>query len=350
MTISNGYGTLAGYKVRFFGDTTDTSDDEGLLEPIIEATSRLIDNITDRRFYASTELVDNGGMEGTYDDEKEAAETMNVAPGWTKYAVETDGTDILDESTDAHSGSKAQQINVDADFEGIATDANCFTANKWHLVTVWAKRTTGDLQVRDGAYKFLTESFTPSASYSEHKFVCFATVATTLKVTSSGGAANCLVDDVSVKAIQTRYYTPLDSEVLFVDDLLTVGTLKTDGDGDRTYETTWDTGDYDLMPLNSSTDVAPYTWIEIAVLGDYTFPIMRASVELAGDFGYCASTDQPTPITEALYLGAHRAAKRLSTPLGVSGSPGTAQISVEVEALRFDPDFMGWLDPYIRKV
>ena len=203
MTVTNGYGTLIGYKQRFHADTTDTADDNWL-DPVLEATSRLIDNITGRRFYGS-----------------------------------------------------------------------------------------------DG---------------------------------------------------EVRYYTPVDSEVLFIDDLLTVDSIKTDGDGDRTYETTWTTGDYDLMPLNSSTDVAPYTWIEIAVLGDYTFPIMRASVELTGDFGYCASTDQPTPITEALYLGAHRAAKRLATPLGVSGSPRTGQITKEVDALRFDEDFMAWIDPYIRKV
>lgn len=203
MTISNGYGTLVGYKLRFHADTTDTSDDT-VLEPVIEATSRLIDNVTGRRFYAS-------------DDE-------------------------------------------------------------------------------------------------------------------------------------TRYYTPLDAELIFVDDLLTVSILKTDGDGDRTYENTWDTGDYDLMPLNSSVDIAPYTWIEVAVQGSYVFPLMRASVELIGDFGYCGISDQPAPITEALYLGAHRAMKRLSTPLGVSGSTKTGQISVEVEALRFDPDFMGWIDPFIRKV
>jgi len=349
LTIVNGYGDLVGYKTRFFGDTSDTSDDN-ILEPIIEATSRLIDNITGRRFYAADE---------------------------------------------------------------------------------------------------------------------------------------------------TRYYTPTDAECLFVDDLLTISTLKTDGDGDRTYETTWDTGDYDLMPLNSSADGAPYTWIEPAVQGSYVFPIMKASVELTGKFGYspsyesvvnsgmegvyedesgvgagtinvapgwnnsgcevdgtdelsrdttvvhsgsasqkiavsaanegittdtdvfasgrwytvvvwlyaslgkvrildsdnefldeivsptsawaqysfrvkatsaqaliiCSSagaatfyvddvsvTSLPAPITEALYLGAHRARKRLDTPLGVSGSPRTGQIIKEVESLRLDEDFMAWIDPYIRKV
>jgi len=144
-------------------------------------------------------LVNNGGMEGTYDDESGGGGgTIDVAPGWANSGCLTDGTDTLDESADEHSGAKAQTINVAAATRGIVTDANSFTANKWHSVTVWAKRTAGDLQVVDGAGAFLSESFTPSATYSKHTFVCFATSATTLKVLSSGGAANCLVDDISI--------------------------------------------------------------------------------------------------------------------------------------------------------
>ena len=49
---------------------------------------------------------------------------------------------------------------------------------------------------------------------------------------------------------ETRYYTPARYDTLSVDDLLDItgvsGTLKTDDDGDRTYENTWATTDYDL--------------------------------------------------------------------------------------------------------
>ena len=144
-------------------------------------------------------LVDNGGMEGTYDDESGGGGgTVDVAPGWNNSGCLTDGTDTLDESADEHSGAKAQTINVSAATKGIVTAANCFTANKWHSVTVWAKRTAGNLQVVDGAGAFLSESFTPGAGYTSHTFVCYATSATTLKVLSHGGAANCLVDDISI--------------------------------------------------------------------------------------------------------------------------------------------------------
>lgn len=167
-------------------------------------------------------------------------------------------------------------------------------------------------------------------------------------------AVSRLIDNTTGRrfyaANETRYFTPDDALTLLVDDLLTVSTLKTDGDGDRTYETTWDTGDYDLEPLNAATDGAPYTWIETAVLGSYVFPRMRASVELIGSWGYCSSTDQPTPITEALYLGANRTAHRLSTPLGVSASPSLGQLQVKVSQLQSDPDWMAFIDPYIRKV
>jgi hypothetical protein len=202
MAITNGYGTLAGYKLRFWkGDVNDVTDDK-ILEPTLEAVSRLIDNMTYRKFYATTE---------------------------------------------------------------------------------------------------------------------------------------------------TRYYTPESGTLIFIDDLLSVTSLKTDGDGDRTYENTWDTGDYDLMPFNAALDIAPYTWIELAVLGDYIFPTMPASVELAGSFGYCASTDQPVEITEALYFGAHRIMKRLVTPLGVSAKPQLGQLKVMVDELRHDPDFLAWIDPYIKR-
>jgi len=167
-------------------------------------------------------------------------------------------------------------------------------------------------------------------------------------------AVSRLIDNTTGRrfyaATETRYFSPTDALTLFVDDLLTVTTIKTDGDGDRTYENTWDTGDYDLEPLNAATDGAPYTWIEVAVLGSYVFPCFRASVEIAGSWGYCASTNQPTPITEALYLGANRIVHRLSTPLGVSASPSLGQLQVKVSQLTSDPDWMALIDPYTRKV
>src|SRR3990167_625117 len=82
---------------------------------------------------------------------------------------------------------------------------------------------------------------------------------------------------------ETRYYTPVDYAKLDIDDVGTSGsiTLKTDEDGDRTYETTWASTDYDLWPYNA----APYMEIHVTPQGDNAWPVKVAkSVELAAIF------------------------------------------------------------------
>jgi len=147
--------------------------------------------------------VNNGGMEGTYDDESGGGGgTVNVAPGWNAINVETDGTDTLDESATAHSGSKSQQVNVDAGAEGIIGAANVFTSGTWHLVTIWLYGVTGSVQILDSSSNFLNDVVTPSVgAWTRYSWVVKATNANRLYIRSSGGAANFLVDDVSVIAL-----------------------------------------------------------------------------------------------------------------------------------------------------
>jgi hypothetical protein len=86
----------------------------------------------------------------------------------------------------------------------------------------------------------------------------------------------------------TRYFTPTSGAQLLLDaDLLAVTSLKTDEDANRTYEVTWATTDYDLMPLNASVDRAPYLEIRTSPLGKYAFPRnIEKSVEIVGKWGY----------------------------------------------------------------
>lgn len=149
-------------------------------------------------------------------------------------------------------------------------------------------------------------------------------------------------------ATETRYFTAADSSTAFINDLLSVTTLKTDSDGDRTYEDTWTTSDYDLCPYNASTDGQPYTWIETAPEGDYTFPSTRKGIEIAGSWGYCAAGSEPQPIQEACLLGAHRLYARHDTALGVSASPNLGQLQTIVRELGTDPDFLAMIAPYKR--
>jgi hypothetical protein len=71
---------------------------------------------------------------------------------------------------------------------------------------------------------------------------------------------------------------------LWVPDLLTVTTLKTDEDGDATYENTFETTDYILYPLNTY----PKTYIEISNDGDYGGfgGGVKKAVQIAGVWGY----------------------------------------------------------------
>ena len=148
-------------------------------------------------------------------------------------------------------------------------------------------------------------------------------------------------------ASETRYYTPEMADRLYVDDLISITTLKTDEDGDRTYENTWTTSDYDLMPLNASLRGEPYSWIDITPNGDYTFPILAKSIELAGSFGWSAV---PAQIREASLMGAHRLMKRFDTPLGVSASAAVGEIQIAVTSLRSDPDWMALIEGFIKVV
>lgn len=120
---------------------------------------------------------------------------------------------------------------------------------------------------------------------------------------------------------QTRYYTPRYARCLLVDDLLSVTTLKTDDDGDGTFETTWATSDYLLAPYNAQqeTPPRPYSLVETAPSGDYWFPVGRQrGVEIAGSWGFSAST--PDSIEAACLFQAAYEHRSSYAPLGISGS------------------------------
>ncbi len=88
----------------------------------------------------------------------------------------------------------------------------------------------------------------------------------------------------------TKVFTARDDDRLRIVPLLSVTTLKTDEDGDRTYETTWDTTDYDLLPYNAP----PYQWIEIAPNGLHVFPLVRKGVQIVGTWGSMVTSTTST--------------------------------------------------------
>lgn len=86
---------------------------------------------------------------------------------------------------------------------------------------------------------------------------------------------------------ETRYYTPIADDILFIDDLAAAPTsIKTDTTYDRTYATTIASSDYDLEPSNALLDGQPYTRVDIAPLSPHYFPEFSRSVQIVGKFGF----------------------------------------------------------------
>lgn len=143
----------------------------------------------------------------------------------------------------------------------------------------------------------------------------------------------------------TRIYTPNDSFVTEIDDLISLTTLKTSTSADGVFDTTWTTTDYQLEPLNGLVGglKAPYT--SIRAVGDFTYPISggEATVQVTGVFGY--GTAIPTDIKQACNLLAIRQFKRYDSPLGVAGFGDIGVVRVS----RVDPDIDALLSPY-RKI
>lgn len=140
----------------------------------------------------------------------------------------------------------------------------------------------------------------------------------------------------------TKYYTAPSSYRVYVDDLQTVTALYTDDDGDGTYENTWQTTDYHLLPLNSPMGW-PYTYIEVKPEGDFTFPRnLRAGVKLVALFGWSAVPDE---VREACLITANRLWQRRNAPFGVAGAN---EFGAPVILTKLDPDVIELLAPFLK--
>jgi hypothetical protein len=139
----------------------------------------------------------------------------------------------------------------------------------------------------------------------------------------------------------TRIYTPRDSYITEIDDLVSLTTLKTSTAADTIFDTTWDPTDYQLEPLNGLAGGIITPANTIRAVGDYAFPIDggSATVEVTGTFGFAAV---PTAITQATVILASRIFKRNDSPLGVAGFGDIGVIRVG----RLDPDVEAMIMPF----
>lgn len=133
----------------------------------------------------------------------------------------------------------------------------------------------------------------------------------------------------------TDYYCPT------VNDLISITTLKTDDDGDGSFETSWTAGtDYQLEPLDTAITGLPYR--KVTAIGGKTFPLFaipnRPGVQIAGAWGF---SSVPTDVEEACILLSIRGFARYNAALGVVGF---ADMAIQVRAI--DPDVRDLLNQY----
>lgn len=149
----------------------------------------------------------------------------------------------------------------------------------------------------------------------------------------------------STASDETRYYTAVNwGELWPGDDVISVTTLACDEDGDRVYERTWATTDYDLLPANASLDSKPYTHLKVTPTGNYTFSRVSRGVKIVGKFGYCATGNHPLMIEEACLLQCERMYKRKDAAFGVMGNTEMGVVRLR-DAL--DPDVVQMLAPFV---
>lgn len=139
----------------------------------------------------------------------------------------------------------------------------------------------------------------------------------------------------------TRIYTPRDSYITDIDDLVSVTSIKTSSAADGTFDTLWLSTDYQLEPLNGIVGGIATPYNSIRAVGDYTFPISggEATVQVVGTFGFATV---PTAIKQATVILASRVFKRNDSPLGIAGYGELGAVRVS----KLDPDVEAMIMPY----
>lgn len=148
-----------------------------------------------------------------------------------------------------------------------------------------------------------------------------------------------------------RVYVPQDLYVVETDDIISVTTLKTDSNGDGTFDTTFDVSDFQLEPLNGLAGGIETPFTRIRAVGTYLWPTYeprnvdanQASVQVTGVFGFATV---PTAVRQACILSALRQYKRYESPTGVLGFSDLGAVRV---GTKLDPDVERMIQPY-RKV
>lgn len=169
-------------------------------------------------------------------------------------------------------------------------------------------------------------------------------------ITAAISAASRIIDQACRRRFwldssdQTRYYERTDSNLVVIDDLATLTSVKTDPDGTGTYSETWTQNtDFVFGPPNAAADGVPFVAIHRRSQGNYVLPRGERRIQVIGKFGWAAV---PSQITQATTIFAARLLKRArEAPFSVVG---LGFDGVAVRLPKVDPDIMVLIDGFVR--
>jgi hypothetical protein len=146
----------------------------------------------------------------------------------------------------------------------------------------------------------------------------------------------------STSAGEVRYYKANDGFVCWIDDAQSVSQIVTSSTDPLIFDTTWESGDYQLLNPNQRANGAYAPYNAISATDNYLFPVWAeiALVQVTGQFGWASV---PEPIKFACIIQASRLFKRLESPLGVAG---VSDIGIMRVGANIDGDVAQLINPY----
>lgn len=146
----------------------------------------------------------------------------------------------------------------------------------------------------------------------------------------------------STSANEVRYYQANDGFICWIDDAQSISEIKTSSTDPLIFDTTWEAGDYQVMPTNRWANGAYYPITGITATDNYLFPVWAemALVKVTGQFGWASV---PEPIKFACIIQASRLFKRLESPLGVAG---VSDIGIMRVGANIDGDVAQLINPF----
>jgi len=167
-----------------------------------------------------------------------------------------------------------------------------------------------------------------------------------LSAASRGIERTCQRQFNTASTATARVYRPDSRYEAKVDDFSTTTGLiiKTDEGDDGTYDTTWDTSDYELFPLNGIQDGEvgwPYWRIRSVESRWFNTWNRRAFLQVTAKWGWAAV---PAVIAESTLIVAAEMFKLKDAPFGVAGFGDYGAVRV-----RENPVVGAMIKPYIRE-